>query len=191
MRKTIKIVLILFLFLSCTSPLFAENEVEGINPDSNDIQINDFAPDFLVLPLISIYGGYPEYFSFDLGGDFLFPSILGFSSAYGFYAMGGLGNGSDITNIRVSTGLSAQNDYVGLKLGIGGDFSFLSTVPHDPFFFTEAILRLWIFEFKVIYDCNVPIFFTDSSEPSYKQNPKFYLGINLIMCIANIFGSSM
>ena len=111
--------------------------------------------------------------------------------------MGGLGNGSNITNIRASTGLSLQNDYVGLKVGIGGDFSLKNTVTHDPFFFTEAILRVWFFEFKVIYDFNtdgaynIPIPFNNSIDPSYKKNPKYYFGINIIMGIAHFLMMGM
>lgn len=187
-KKVLKIALCIFLLMSFASTLYAEE----------DTCASDFASDFFVMPSVSVYWGKPEDFSFDLGADFLFPSILGFPYSYGLYALGGLGNGSDITNIRASTGLSLQNDYVGLKVGIGGDFSLKlkNTVTHDPFFFTEAILRVWFFEFKVIYDFNtdgaynIPIPF-NNIDPAYKQNPKYYFGINIIMGIAHFLMMGM
>ncbi len=182
MKKVFIIVISTFLFLNFTSSLYAEN---------NDLK-EAFKPDFFAMPIFTIYGSKPELFAVDLGADFLIPSIIGFPFSYGLYALGGLGNGSEITNVRVSTGLSLQNDYVGIKLGVGGEFSFLSEITHDPLFFTEAILRLWVFEFKVIYDFYadssyyVPELFKNLSDGSYKKNPKYYIGVNLIMCLANL-----
>lgn len=182
MKKVFIIVISTFLFFNCTSKLYAEND------DLKDA----FKPDFFTMPVFTIYGGKPELFAVDLGADFLIPSIIGFPFSYGLYALGGLGNGSEITNVRVSTGLSLQNDYVGIKLGVGGEFSFLSEITHDPLFYTEAILRLWVFEFKVIYDFNadsayhVPVLFNYLSDGSYKKNPKYYIGVNLTMCLANL-----
>ena len=182
MKKVFIIVISTFLLFNCASSLYAEN---------NDLK-DAFKPDFFTMPVFSIYGGKPELFSVDLGADFLIPSIIGFPFSYGLYALGGLGSGSEITNVRVSTGLSLQNDYVGVKLGVGGEFSFLSEITHDPLFYTEAILRLWVFEFKVIYDFNadsayhVPVLFNYLSDGSYKKNPKYYIGVNLTMCLANL-----
>lgn len=182
MKKVFIVIISAVLFLNCTSSLYAEND------DLKDA----FKPDFFAMPIISIYGSKPELFAVDLGADFLIPSIIGFPFSYGLYALGGLGSGSEITNVRVSTGLSLQNDYVGVKLGIGGEFSFLSEITHDPLFYTEAILRLWVFEFKVIYDLNadssyyVPELFNNLSDGSYKKNTKYYIGVNLIMCLANL-----
>ena len=190
MKKNLLIVFRIILFFSCAFTLYAENKPEEIEQDSKTNQTINFESDFFIMPAISVYGGYPEYFSFDLGADFLFPSIIDFPQAYGFYAMGGLGNGSDITNIRISTGISLQSDYIGLKVGIGGDFSFLSTITHNPFFFTEAVLRLCFFNLKVIYDFNTDLDF-NTINSSYKQNPKFYIGIDLVILIANIFKMNM
>ena len=182
MKKVFIIVISTFLLFNFASSLYAEN---------NDLK-EAFKPDFFTMPVFSIYGGKPELFAVDLGADFLIPSIIGFPFSYGLYALGGLGSGSEITNVRVSTGLSVQNDYVGVKLGLGGEFSFLSEITHDPLFYTEAILRLWVFEFKVIYDLNadssyyVPELFNNLSDGSYRKNPKYYLGVNLIMCLANL-----
>ena len=182
MKKVFIIVISTFLLFNCASSLYAEN---------NDLK-EACKPDFFTMPVISIYGGKPELFAVDLGADFLIPSIIGFPFSYGLYALGGLGNGSEITNVRVSTGLSLQNDYVGVKLGVGGEFSFLSEITHDSLFYIEAIIRLWVFEFKVIYDFNadsayhVPVLFNYLSDGSYKKNPKYYIGVNLTMCLANL-----
>ena len=65
MKKVFIIVISTFLFLNCTSILYAEN---------NDLK-EAFKPDFFTMPVISIYGGTPELFAVDLGADFRF---LGF-----------------------------------------------------------------------------------------------------------------
>lgn len=154
-------------------------------------QAKDSEISVTTMPILSVYGGYPEYFSFDFGGDILISQEYDFPISYGLYIMGSLGNGSDITNIRLSGGLSLQHDYVGLKIGVGGEFSGPGIVNHEPFFFAEAILRLWIFDFKILYDFGAEsssytitnIFLVGSG---YDQNPKFYAGIDLWMCIMNI-----
>ena len=157
-------------------------------------QIKDSEKSLFTNPIITVYGGYPEYFAADIGVDFLFPSSDNFPFAYGLYVIGGFGAGLDDLESfydRISGGFSLQHDYVGLKLGAGVEFSLFTLFTYKPCLFAEAILSLWAFDFKIIYDFNpnskynMP--YTFPTESPDIPNPKYYIGIDLWMCFAYFF----